>query len=132
VNARKIERTRPTGEQLPPVRPPLVPHVEPILIGGPTPAPIGNSGSSEVPHSGSTEGPKYLTMERMDARLRPDQVTALAELRRRVNSQRTDRAERITDNTLVRVAVDLLLAHAERLTGNTEDELRDSVTTELP
>jgi hypothetical protein len=67
-------------------------------------------------------------MARLDARLRPDQVAALGELRRRVTAGRVDRAERITDNTLLRVAVDLLLAHADRLGGDTEDALRESVT----
>jgi hypothetical protein len=130
VTARKkLDRSRPAGGQLPPARPALVPHVEPILIGAP---PVTDSGTSEVRDSGSLEGPKYLTMERMDARLRPDQVTALAELRRQVNGQRTARSERITDNTLLRVAVDLLLTRSGRLAGNTEDELRESVTAELP
>jgi hypothetical protein len=36
--------------------------------------------------------------------------------------------ERITENTLIRVAVDLLLARARKLHGLTEDELRKSVT----
>lgn len=35
--------------------------------------------------------------------------------------------ERITDNTLIRVAVDLLLARAGELNGTTEDSLRQSV-----
>jgi hypothetical protein len=128
VNARKLDRSRPTGGQLPPARPTLVPHVKPILIGGP---PATEPRTAEVRNSRSSEGPKYLMMERMDARLRPDQVTALAQLRRQVNGQRTDRSERITDNTLLRVAVDLLLTQSERLSGNTEDELRKSVTPKL-
>jgi len=69
-------------------------------------------------------------MVRIEGRLRPDQVEALARLRRHLAAQRTQRTERWTDNTLVRVAVDLLLAHADRLHGNTEDELRESVLRE--
>src|SRR3546814_6262536 len=40
--------------------------------------------------------------------------------------------ERITENTLIRVAIDLLLAHQDQLQGATEEELRESVTSELP
>jgi hypothetical protein len=36
--------------------------------------------------------------------------------------------ERITDNTLIRVAVDLLLTRADQLRGSTEDELRKSLS----
>jgi hypothetical protein len=35
--------------------------------------------------------------------------------------------ERITENTLVRLAIDLLLANAGQLQGSTEDELRRSL-----
>ncbi len=45
--------------------------------------------------------------------------------------RRPVKAERITENTLIRVAIDLLLAHADELRGSTEDELRESVTSEL-
>lgn len=71
--------------------------------------------------------PRYKTFTRTEARLRPDQVTALGELRRLVAAARTDRGERFTDNTFLRVAVDLLLAHREQLHGNTEAELRASL-----
>lgn len=70
------------------------------------------------------EPARYLTFERTDARLRPDQVTALGALRKRVAANRTDRSERITDNTLLRLAVDLLLKNAAHITGNTEEEMR--------
>lgn len=69
-------------------------------------------------------------MARMEARIRHDQVTELAKLRRAVAANRTDKSERITDNTLVRVAVDFLLAYRDLLEGNTEDELRASVVPE--
>jgi hypothetical protein len=41
-----------------------------------------------------------------------------------VAANRTDKTERITDNTLLRLAVDLLLEHAAHITGNTEEEMR--------
>ena len=61
-------------------------------------------------------------------RLRADQLDELARLRRALNRQRGGEGERITENTLIRVAVDLLLTQAGRLRGATEDELRESVT----
>jgi hypothetical protein len=42
--------------------------------------------------------------------------------------RRTDRSgPRLTENTLIRIAIDLLLSRADRLVGNTEDEIRASV-----
>ncbi|MCY0924549.1 MULTISPECIES: hypothetical protein [unclassified Streptomyces] len=71
---------------------------------------------------------RYLTLERKEVRLRGSQLADLADLRRRINAQRTDRTEIITDNTLIRIAVDYLLVQgAGRLKGNTEDELRMSL-----
>jgi hypothetical protein len=66
-------------------------------------------------------------MERIDARLRPDQTQALADLARRLQRSRRSRSERITANTVVRIAVDLLLARAGDLAGSTEAELRASL-----
>lgn len=68
--------------------------------------------------------PRYLTFTRTEARLREDQAAALAALRRRVSANRTDKTERITDNTLLRLAVDLLLQQAHRIQGDTEDQMR--------
>lgn len=89
---------------------------------------VPDSASPEVPHSDTAELPKYLRMERRDLRLREDQIDALAALRRRIAGRRRpgERDERITDNTLVRVAIDLLLAHRDQLGGATEDQLRES------
>jgi len=73
-------------------------------------------------------GRGYLQMERKEARIRLDQADALAQLTRRLNRARSGGGERITDNTLIRVAVDVLLARSDRLAGTTETELRDSLT----
>lgn len=73
-------------------------------------------------------GPRYLQMERKEARIRLDQADALAQLTRRLNRARGGGGERITDNTLIRVAVDLLLARSDRIVGATEDELRESLS----
>ncbi|MFE3585072.1 hypothetical protein [Streptomyces vinaceus] len=74
------------------------------------------------------EAPRWTTLVRKEARLRQDQLDGLARLRRRVMAARTDRTEVITDNTLIRVAVDYLLMLGEvRLHGSTEEELRLSL-----
>jgi hypothetical protein len=80
--------------------------------------------------TGLTESqtPKWQRLERKELRLRADQLDELARLRRALNRQRRGEGERITENTLIRVAVDLLLKQADALQGRTEDELRNSVT----
>lgn len=70
---------------------------------------------------------KFARLVRKDARLRADQDAALSTLTKTLMRRRRVKTERITGNTLIRVAIDLLLAHAESLRGSTEDELRRSV-----
>lgn len=65
--------------------------------------------------------------ERKETRLREDQYGALTAASRRLNKQRKGRGERITENTLIRVAIDLLLNEEKKLAGVTETELRQSV-----
>ena len=117
----------------------LTPHVEPLQLGTPdegqdqpparqaeeTPEYQQTPG---VPESRTSEVPKWRTLERKEARLRSDQVELLTAMRKQVAAQRRDRsAEIITDNTLIRIAVDLLAAHQDRLRGDTEEELLRSV-----
>ncbi len=80
--------------------------------------------------AGVTESqtPKWQRLERKELRLRADQLDELARLRRALNRQRGGEGERITENTLIRVAVDVLLGQSGKLRGSTEDELRKSVT----
>jgi hypothetical protein len=104
----------------------LAPQVEPLTVAGAGPATESPAPVLTDPESAGL--PKYQRMVRKEARLRPDQVDALAQLRRRITRGRHDRSETITDNTLLRVAVDLLLERGEQLAGDTEDQLRDSVT----
>jgi hypothetical protein len=85
------------------------------------------------PRAGTTgvtesQTPKWKGLERKELRLRADQMDELARLRRALNRQRAGNGERITENTLIRVAVDLLLSRSGGLRGTTEDELRESVT----
>ena len=69
--------------------------------------------------------PKYQTLLRKEARLREDQTLALARLARQLNRQKRKKGERITENTLIRVAVDLLLAKEDQIWGATEEEIRE-------
>lgn len=75
---------------------------------------------------------KFARLARKDARIRPDQDAALTALAKALMRRRPAKTERITENTLIRVAIDLLLAHADTLHGSTEDQLRNSVTSALP
>ena len=73
------------------------------------------------------EVPKYLQLERKEVRLRLDQLDILTALIRRLNRTRKGKGERLTENTLIRVAIDLLVENADRLQGTTEDELLASL-----
>ncbi|WP_329039897.1 hypothetical protein OIE71_34720 (plasmid) [Streptomyces sp. NBC_01725] len=139
-----VPATSPVGQ-----RQPLTPHVEPIITGtspgndqdtgtpqSQTPV-LTDSVSPEVPESvipeqpgerpERGEGPKWRGLERKEARLHDDQVLDLALLRKKISKQRKDRSEIITDNTLIRIAVDLLFAHQDKLRGDNESELLRSV-----
>jgi hypothetical protein len=87
-------------------------------------------GTRDAGTAGVTESqiPKWQRLERKELRLRADQLDELARIRRTLNRQRGGEGERITENTLIRVAVDMLLGRAGKLRGTTEDELRKSVT----
>jgi hypothetical protein len=119
-----------------------------VLPPGPAPAEAAPAAAAEKPEprrpaprrvargprdtgtAGVTESqvPKWQRLERKELRLRADQLDELARLRRTLNRQRGGEGERITENTLIRVAVDMLLGRAGKLRGTTEDELRNSVT----
>ena len=140
----KLQRSRPGGSI-----PTLTPAVESPIVGTPSARPAADRQTTEVPDSRTPEVtesrpaparkparpepdvddvPRYLQLVRKESRLRMDQVDALAVLTRQLGRRRTRRGgERLTDNTLIRVAVDLLLDRAEQLRGNTEDELLASL-----
>jgi hypothetical protein len=59
--------------------------------------------------------------------LRSKQIDALATLfSKALNRSRKSQGERITENTLIRVAIDLLLSHSE-IHGTTEEGIRDNL-----
>lgn len=66
----------------------------------------------------------YTELVRKELRLHADQADELTVLASKVQRARKEKGERITDNTLIRVAVDLLLQRQKELVGSTEDELR--------
>ncbi|MBG6099075.1 hypothetical protein [Nocardioides luteus] len=74
------------------------------------------------------DGPRYLKLTRKEARFTDEQLDGLTVLTRRLNKRRGGAGERFTDNTLIRVAVDLLLSEADTLlaggVATTEDEIR--------
>jgi hypothetical protein len=70
---------------------------------------------------------RYSDFARKETRLRVAQQDALTEHARRLNRLKGPGGQRITDNTLIRVAVDWLLSKADRLDGRDEAELRRSV-----
>jgi hypothetical protein len=91
-------------------------------------APAQGARKSDTPEVTESQAPLWQRLERKELRLRADQLDELAKLRRALNRQRGGEGERITENTLIRVAVDMLLGNAGKLRGATEDELRKSVT----
>ncbi|NEP00557.1 MAG: hypothetical protein F6K58_18165 [Symploca sp. SIO2E9] len=66
-------------------------------------------------------------MVRKETRLREDQLEQLTAVTRKLNRRKRG-GERITENTLIRVAVDLLLSQSEQLSGATEAQLRESLS----
>ncbi|AFY85493.1 hypothetical protein [Oscillatoria acuminata] len=79
--------------------------------------------------------PHYLTLVRKETRLKEEQFDELSKLSRQLNRQRKStggkrshaEGNRITENTLIRVAIDLLLSQSDKLEGITEEELRESL-----
>jgi len=59
--------------------------------------------------------------------LRADQYARLTQEARRLNRAKGTGGERITENTLIRVSIDLLFERAESPVGTTESELWKSV-----
>ena len=85
------------------------------------------SASDRVHPESASEGVRFTDFERKETRLRSDQQNALTEHARRLNRAKGVGGQRITDNTLIRVAVDLLLSRADKLAGRDETELRNSL-----
>jgi len=73
--------------------------------------------------------PLYLQLVRKETRLREEQYETLTEYARKLNRAKdSGSTERITENTLIRIAVDLLIPHLGNMRGNDESQLRNSVS----
>ncbi len=84
---------------------------------------------NRVTESVSLGVPLYQRLTRKEVRFRDDQLEALDRLSRRLSrAKRGAGGERITENTLVRVAVDLLLRRADAIVGETEAEILRSAS----
>ncbi len=117
---RSLRLTEPETPEIPELRGPHLPKSR--TTNG------RNSGSYDLKDSAPPGVPKYLRLVRKEARLSAEQFDALTDLARRLNRRKPRGVgERITENTLIRVAVDLLLAEAARVQGTTEDELLHSL-----
>ena len=73
----------------------------------------GEAPPAQASPPGERPLPPYLTYVRKECRLRPDQLDALTALARRLNRERRGKGERITENTLIRWALDRLLSDPE-------------------
>ena len=72
--------------------------------------------------------PAYLRFVRKETRLREDQQNQLTLQARRLNRAKKSAGARITENSLIRVAVDLFLAQVDRAVGDDEDAIRKSLS----
>lgn len=118
---------RPAESQTPEVRSPVQqsPEVQSHRPRRPARPPRARTPSpAPAPQPGL---PKYRRLERKELLIWPDQITQLSIQARVLNRTRGGVGERITQNTLIRVAVALLLSRAQDLAGTTEEELRQSL-----
>lgn len=102
------------------------PPAEPVSTPRAAPAPARTLPVVTPKEAGSE--PPYQRFARKETRLRDDQIEGLSAAARRLSRAKGPGGERITDNTLIRVAVDLLLARENDLAGGTEAEIRGSVS----
>ena len=111
---------------------------KPTGVVGVTPAASGPAKAAETGEATTASPPRkalrastkptqstqhWTEYERLEARLRDDQVAKLDVLTRQLNKRRDGAGERITKNSLLRVAVDLLLEREGDLGGATEAEI---------
>ena len=87
-------------------------------------APVATKQANSSPAS---HAPNHRGLTRKEVLLRADQLADLTALARRCMQQRGEASERITENSLVRIAIDLLLDNHDLLRGSTEDELTISI-----
>jgi len=102
-------------------------QVETVPVPDTTAVPKKASQPAPAVRAVGQDVPKWLTFEPKPTRQRRDQLDWLEAKRKELNALRGRAGERLTDNTLIRVAIDLLIVNGDRLQGTTEAELRESV-----
>lgn len=113
ILARKLNRQRKgKGERI--TENTLIRVAVDLLLNNPQE--LDNLSFLEIPesHFVPDNQPTYLSFNRKEARLTEEQLDKLTKLSRRLNRQKQC-GDRITENTLIRSAVDLLLTQSERL-----------------
>lgn len=120
------------------VQPPVEPNGQQVILQtAAKPAPATAPAQAEEQRTSAATGeedmpaasvrPHYTQLVRKELRVFQDQAMDLKILTMTINNNKLGMGERITDNTLVRVAIDLLLERKADLSGTTESELRDSL-----
>lgn len=102
-------------------------QVETVPVPDTSAAPKQPTSAAPITPAAAPDVPKWLTFEPKPTRQRRDQLDWLEAKRKELNSLRGRAGERLTDNTLIRLAVDLLILNGHRLEGTTEAELRASL-----
>ena len=87
-----------------------------------TPRPVPSSAAVKP-----VDLPTYLRLVRKETRLREDQQNQLTLEARKLNRAKAVGTPRITDNTLIRIAVDLLLDRVSRASGDDEASILRSL-----
>jgi hypothetical protein len=108
------------------------PAANPIKVrqarsSSPTP-PASKKVSEPSEPAADSHAPTYLRYVRKETRLREDQQNRLTLEARRLNRAKKTKGARITENSLIRVAVDVLLAQIDRAAGDDEDAIRKSMS----
>lgn len=117
-----------TPQAAPPARERAITESEPAPQPDSAPGPSTSSPSRPSRSKAQeTQGPAYLHLVRKDTRLREDQLNDLTVHARRLNRAKAAGTPRITDNTLIRVAVDLLLGRVTSARGADEQALLESL-----
>ncbi|MEQ1735417.1 MAG: hypothetical protein ABL886_03170 [Rhodoglobus sp.] len=110
--------------------PAAAPTLEPARVAEPPPRPVSSVAKplpKPKPSPRASAEPLYLRLVRKEARLREEQYAALTQHARRLSRARHGQGSRITENTLIRIAVDLLLDSIDRAAGADEAELLESL-----
>lgn len=110
------------GGDIDPAEP--VQKITPPRTNAQTPGPVKIQQAAETEEWGT---PRWLTFERKETRIRNDQIKFLEETRRSLNARRGRSGERLTDNSLIRIAIDLLIEREGELSGVTEEQIRKNL-----